>query len=696
MQYVQTNKLCLYKLSCRQFSLLFSLALLLACLHADALQFKTSISIDKLEGHGFILKGITFNSDSEKDALSRYVIEVQSILLPDNKRHFKHIVFICNQGVFSIQTVSCDEGELSFNDPLINADASPASFHLKGNDEFSLKIEGLHFAKGSASVEVNMTNQIWEVHVNTNNVHFSSLHPLHSLFAEYSLVGKADGDMSIYGNDSVIDRIKGKVVIQDLGFTNQESTVVGDAVGLKLTFESAHVDQSWENQFASTVFAGEFYLDPVFIDANDIPKDVYGNFEWAIDTNTIHLKPVHIEDQNTIYLKVATSIDLEGQKVVSPVQLIIEKAVFPAAYTTYIQPFILESNISDLVTSGSLRGEAQLDEANVTAANFQFNKVSFADQQQRFALSDLNGSIGWGERYLGSKYSIRFESADVYKLRLGETEFSFLNQGQSLNLMQETNVPILDGSLNIESFVMQYPGQQEQTISMDLSLTPISMMEVSSVLGWPEMQGNLAGYAPSVIYKQGNIDVQGALLIRAFEGTTTIHNLKAQDLFDITPKVHADIEIQDLDLGTVTETFSFGEITGKLSGYIKDLQFIDWQPAQFDAWLGTPENDKTRHRISQTAVDNLTQIGNGTSSIFSKSFLRFFDNFSYDRLGIGCQLKLSTCEMRGVSSSGQGFYIVKGAGVPRIDIIGYTEQVSWPVLIARLKRVVSTQDILIQ
>ena len=40
--------------------------------------------------------------------------------------------------------------------------------------------------------------------------------------------------------------------------------------------------------------------------------------------------------------------------------------------------------------------------------------------------------------------------------------------------------------------------------------------------------------------------------------------------------------------------------------------------------------------------------------------------------------------MGGVEPSEQGYYIVKGSGIPRIDIKGYSAQVDWPQLLRRL------------
>ena len=694
--YAQHYKLCLRKSFYKQLCVLICLLLFSTWIYANTFQFRTSITIDQIEGHGFDLKQIKITFEAQANNISNYEIEIKSALLPDQVGQVKDIKFICNKGVLSKQETSCIDGALSFIDPVMAANSSPATFHIKDSGDFSLSISSLQLAGGSVSLDMSMQQTNWVANLIANNIMLSKLHTVHPFVSEMSLVGDIEGKLILSGYGSIIKEIQGDVEVEKLGFTNQESTSVGEGVVAKFSFKTHRESQIWKNNISSTVFGGELYFDPIFVDANDSSKDIYGNIEWNMDTNSIQLAPLHVEDQNVMHVKISTLLDIEQKKPIAPVELSVKHATFPQAYVTYMQPFILDTNLADLTTSGSLSGSIDVNESHIRDANFNLNKVSFIDKQKRFALTNLDGNIGWGKQYTDFDYEIGFESANIYKLRMGTSKFSFSNLGDSLKLDQIVNVPILDGSLNIESFIVNNPGKEEQNMSLDLSLTPVSMAKISTAFDWPELNGDLAGYAPSVVYKQGDLDVQGALLIRAFDGTTTIHNLKAQDLFSVTPKLFADIQVQNLDLGSLTETFSFGEITGKLSGSINRLQFVNWQPIQFDAWLGTPDNDKSRHTISQKAVDNLTQIGNGASSIFSKSFLRFFDSFRYDRLGIGCQLYNSTCEMRGVSNSGDGFYIVKGSGIPRIDIIGFTPEVSWPVLTARLKRVITTQDIVVQ
>jgi hypothetical protein len=63
--------------------------------------------------------------------------------------------------------------------------------------------------------------------------------------------------------------------------------------------------------------------------------------------------------------------------------------------------------------------------------------------------------------------------------------------------------------------------------------------------------------------------------------------------------------------------------------------------------------------------------------------MRFFDTFRYDRIGLSCQLRDDVCQMGGAEPAKNGYYIVKGSGLPRIDIIGTETRVDWPLLLAQ-------------
>jgi hypothetical protein len=155
----------------------------------------------------------------------------------------------------------------------------------------------------------------------------------------------------------------------------------------------------------------------------------------------------------------------------------------------------------------------------------------------------------------------------------------------------------------------------------------------------------------------------------------------------IAPKLNANIALRNLDLGVLTSTFSFGAIEGKLDGDIKDLELQNWKPVKFDAKVQSSPG-KYPKKISQRAVENISALGGGgAAAAVQRSFLRFFEQFNYGKMGLSCRLRNDICEMGGVESTPQGYIIVKGSGIPAITVMGYNKTVGWSELLSRVKRV---------
>ncbi|MFT3771595.1 MAG: hypothetical protein QM820_39785 [Minicystis sp.] len=73
-------------------------------------------------------------------------------------------------------------------------------------------------------------------------------------------------------------------------------------------------------------------------------------------------------------------------------------------------------------------------------------------------------------------------------------------------------------------------------------------------------------------------------------------------------------------------------------------------------------------------------------------FLKFFDDFGYERIGLSCQLRDDVCIMGGIPRKEGGFYIVKGGGLPRIDITGNSGRVSWSTLLSQVTAAINNSD----
>ena len=175
-------------------------------------------------------------------------------------------------------------------------------------------------------------------------------------------------------------------------------------------------------------------------------------------------------------------------------------------------------------------------------------------------------------------------------------------------------------------------------------------------------------------------EVEGGLDISLFDGRARVRELTVERPFGTSPALSADIELSSLDLELLTHAFEFGRMQGLASGHVRRLRLLDWQPVQFDAWFETLE-DSPERVISQQAVDTLSSLSGGGSAAISGLLLQWFDQFPYRKVGLGCRLSGNVCNMRGLSETEEGGYLIlDGRGIPRLDIVGYQRRVDWPQL----------------
>jgi hypothetical protein len=92
-------------------------------------------------------------------------------------------------------------------------------------------------------------------------------------------------------------------------------------------------------------------------------------------------------------------------------------------------------------------------------------------------------------------------------------------------------------------------------------------------------------------------------------------------------------------------------------------------------------------------VQNIGALGGaGAMAAIQRSLLRVFDTFGYSELGLHCRLERGVCLMDGIDGevrANGGFVIVRGGGVPALDVIGYNRRVDWDELVNRLQRVIA-------
>jgi len=252
-------------------------------------------------------------------------------------------------------------------------------------------------------------------------------------------------------------------------------------------------------------------------------------------------------------------------------------------------------------------------------------------------------------------------------------------------------IPLLDGVLALNEIeIGRLAGRWRAQLRG--AFTPLSMQRLTAALDWHPMSGSISAVLPQMNYVESasgsTFSVDGALLFKVFGGDASVDGIRIDNPFGRTPRLAANLKLSGLDLETMTGAVKFGSITGRIDINLENLEMENWQPLSFDAHIATSPGD-FRKRISQRAVQNISAIGGaGAGAAIQASFMRFFDTFGYERLGLSCRLRNGVCEMGGIDRAGGGYTIVKGGGLPALNVVGYNRFVGWQEMLDRIQAVI--------
>jgi hypothetical protein len=433
--------------------------------------------------------------------------------------------------------------------------------------------------------------------------------------------------------------------------------------------------------------AGQLLVNPVFLDfgKNPLSLTTHGKVAGKLLT----LDAIKVSQKDALEVSGQGRVDLAAEIPAFTGDLALANVQFPAAFTSYAQILLATSILGDAVTRGSLSGDVSVANNGIATLHVKPRDLDLKANKGRLNLLGMNGEIFWAPVGGGDAQVSRlaWKSGGAYGLSGGAADIEFVAYGANFALARPAKLPVFDGAIAIEHFVMANLGAPNMEVSFKGAVEPISMPLLAKAFGWPEFSGTLAASIPGVTLKNNVLTFDGNVESQVFGGRVVGSNIRLQDPLGNFPQFFADVRARDLDLGLVTQTFEVGSITGKLEADVLGLQLFAWTPQAFDARLATPKGDKSRHRISAKAVSSLSNVGGGGGGVvqaLQSGVLRFFDEYSYDKLGITCRLRGDVCEMSGVEPAPNGYYIVKGSGLPRIDIVGNQGRVNWNSLMSSI------------
>ena len=450
---------------------------------------------------------------------------------------------------------------------------------------------------------------------------------------------------------------------------------------MQLKYREKGAAQSVDSRF--TVNGGELLFDSVYVLFPATPVQI--NLQAQRDRGGAWRLP-KIEWRDPGVLVADGTAALDAQSSIADLDLALAFADLAVARERYLSGFLAPAGFPDLLLTGKLDARLQMDAGALSAMQARFGNVNAVDAKARFTFAGIDGDLRWSSAASALSSSLGWQSGALFGIGLGPARFPFSSSNGELRLAQPVSIAVLEGRLLLDHLRWQAPGKESGArFQFGLTMDSLDLGSLSQRLGWPPFTGSVGGRIPSARFQNDILVLDGGLQMSLFGGRIDLKDLSMERPFGVAPTVSADVGIQDIDLEPMTKVFGFGAITGRLDGRIDQLRLVNWSPVAFDARLETDTAWKGKRRISQRAIKDISSVGgSGLVGGLQTQVLKIFDDFGYERIGIGCKLKDDVCTMDGIGSAGDGYIIVAGSGLPRIQVVGFRRRVDWPTLVSRL------------
>ncbi len=492
--------------------------------------------------------------------------------------------------------------------------------------------------------------------------------------------GQLDADLALDVRGAGIQS-SGDFTLSNAGFDTPAGTLAGQGVNGNGQFNLDSTEGPSQIDLDASLHGGQLLLGSIYAELPNQTTQL--GLHATAQHGAFELSRLHVNDADALQLDGALAFDAKGN--LQKLKLNRIHAIFPAAYQRYGKAWASTLGLHVANIKGQLTGSIDLRPDGLRGFAFTTDGLDVTDADGRLAVDGLHGGLDWSAQGDRPATRLAWRSLKFYRVLNGAAQSNWQSRNGTLSLLQPVEVPVLQGQLRIGELEWNPAAAKGQRLETSLALTGIDMATFSRAMGWPAFPGTLGGAVPSLRWVDDRFELQGGLSASVFGGFVDITRLSLQQPFSPSPVLSGDLHLQKLDLASITSVFDFGSMTGPLDGQVSDLRLVDWNPVAFKASLLAGSGG----RISQRAVNNLTAVGGGGSGGLAAGLqgavLKLFKTFGYKRIGLNCTLQGSVCQMSGLGENGDGYTILEGSGLPRLQVIGHQAQVDWPTLVRRLR-----------
>jgi hypothetical protein len=506
--------------------------------------------------------------------------------------------------------------------------------------------------------------------------------------------GRLDAGIQIGMQPQQAAELTFQATVSDLAFDSPEGRFAGDALQLDAS-GSWRVSDGEALEISGELQKGELLLDDFYRNFSDGALEFQLQPQWS--ESLLEIGFFQLTDRQSLTIEGRAEWALRNSEKPWVLEINRLEMDFPGAYRHYIEPAAATWTLDGMEVTGRVTWNGQWYGGEFRSGDLNISDLTIVDAgRDRFAVTGLEARLRPGDHSFASRLGWR--GLLLGQINLGEGRAVMDSEPGAIALAEPLLLDVLGGRLNFGEFRLALPDQSgEWDVRMKVALDELDIEQLTAALGWPAFRGRVSGDIPGVEFENGVLEVDGEILVSVFDGVIALRDLRVERPFGVLPSLAASVEVNDLALDMLTSTFSFGQIAGRLDGYVNDLRMLDWSPVAFDAWFGTPERQSGKNNISRQAVNHLTTIGGGkATAALTSPLLSVFNNFSYRRLGLGCKLHNNVCEVRGLDEEDSSVLIMEGAGIPKVTIRAFNRHVDWAQMVANLMAISGEDSVTIE
>lgn len=496
--------------------------------------------------------------------------------------------------------------------------------------------------------------------------------------------GTVDLDWEMRVDDAGVG-FSGPITLAGLGLDSPDGSIATEGLRAAGRVNGEVADAGVALDLNLRFSGGELLFGPLYVALPQTPVELdlrltsAGQGPWQLQNMRWH-------DPGVLELDGDARLGIDGGPLVRQMRMNYSMPALGQAHARYFESLTASLGLSGLNVAGAVQGRVELADDAWQSFDAALAGVRLEDGQQRFSLDAVNGELRLRRGAQAAASALAWQRALVYGLAFGPARLSLDSAHGGLALTAPVAVPLFGGQLQVRTLDYR-PADGDTRLDLAMALERVDLAALSAAFGWPAFAGTISGDLPGVRLAGNHLDFDGGLSAQLFDGRVAVSQLSMERPFGVAPMLAANIEFSNLDLQPLTQAFDFGEITGRLDGHVRGLRLLDWEPVAFDAAFYTSKRSGVRQRISQRAVNDLTEVGGGgIAAGLQAQVLKAFSSFGYSRIGLSCTLANNVCRMGGVGpAAGGGYIIVDGSGLPRVNVVGHQARVDWPVLLGRLK-----------